>query len=66
MWPCALAYLALGLAYWLSSLGAFGLPPEVDSLPPAARLRVQTWTAVLTVLLWPLALAYDLVQRVLP
>ena len=60
-----LVYLVLGLAYWLCSLSAFGLPSEVGDLPPRSRRRVQVWTALLTVLLWPVALIYDMSQRFL-
>jgi hypothetical protein len=65
MIPGVLAYLALGLAYWLSSLRAFGLPPEVERLPPDRARRVRFNACLLTVLLWPVALIYDIVSRLM-
>lgn len=65
MLPVVVAYLVLGVSYWLSSLRAFGMPTEVRELPREGRRRVQVLTALLTILLWPVALVYDVFQRLL-
>ena len=63
MWIAPLVYLLIGLGYWLCSVSSVGLPAEVEKLPPWARRRVKIQTALLTVLLWPVALMHDLGRR---
>jgi len=50
-------YISLGAAYGFLALAAYGAPHNVRNLTPKLRLRVHAVALLLSMVLWPVAVA---------